>query len=243
MLCLFSADNNVAYPYNQTGAKPMDISSISNRPPITVSATAGSTASAATASNNATGPASTPQETVALGQTAAEDALTYTDPRKTAAKDKPDLQSMLDESNRKVDEFMQLLGGMVEKQGLEWSKLVSGEQKLTADAETIAKAKEAVSEDGEFGVRKTAERILTFAKMGIGDDPEKIATFRKAVEKGFDDAAKVLGGKLPQISENTRKAIMSEFDRWEKEGIPTGDAVSLKKADTAKPANGINTSA
>lgn len=221
----------------------MDISSISNRPPITVSATAGSTASAATASNNATGPASTPQETVALGQTAAEDALTYTDPRKTAAKDKPDLQSMLDESNRKVDEFMQLLGGMVEKQGLEWSKLVSGEQKLTADAETIAKAKEAVSEDGEFGVRKTAERILTFAKMGIGDDPEKIATFRKAVEKGFDDAAKVLGGKLPQISENTRKAIMSEFDRWEKEGIPTGDAVSLKKADTAKPANGINTSA
>jgi len=153
---------------------------------------------------------------------------------------------MLDESNRKVDEFMQLLGGMVEKQGLEWSKLVSGEQKLTADAETIAKAKEAVSEDGEFGVRKTAERILTFAKMGIGDDPEKLATFRKAVEKGFDDAAKMLGGKLPQISEDTRKVIMAEFDRWEKEGIPGGDTVSLKKADSASPAKaqtGINTSA
>lgn len=222
----------------------MDISSISSRAPITVGATAGNQQTQASNSSNATN--ATPQETVALGQTPADEALTYTDPRKTAAKDKPDLQTMLDESNRKVDEFMQLLGGMVEKQGLEWSKLVSGEQKLTADAETIAKAKDAVSEDGEFGVRKTAERILTFAKMGVGDDPEKIATFRKAVEKGFDDAAKVLGGKLPQISEDTRKVIMDEFDRWEKEGIPTGDSVSLKKADSSnsgKAQSGVNTSA
>ena len=219
----------------------MDISSISSRPPLPVGVSAGNQQTQASSSTTT----ATPQETVALGQTPADEALTYPDPRKTASKDKPDLQTMLDESNRKVDEFMQLLGGMVEKQGLEWSKLVSGEQKLTADAETIAKAKEAVSEDGEFGVRKTAERILTFAKMGIGDDPEKIATFRKAVEKGFDDAAKILGGKLPQISEDTRKVIMDEFDRWEKEGIPTGDSVSLKKADTGntKAQTGVNTSA
>lgn len=218
----------------------MDISSISSRPPLPVGVSAGNQQTQASSSTTT----ATPQETVALGQTPADEALTYPDPRKTASKDKPDLQTMLDESNRKVDEFMQLLGGMVEKQGLEWSKLVSGEQKLTADAETIAKAKEAVSEDGEFGVRKTAERILTFAKMGIGDDPEKIATFRKAVEKGFDDAAKILGGKLPQISEDTRKVIMDEFDRWEKEGIPTGESVSLKKADSAaKAPTGVNTSA
>lgn len=218
----------------------MDISSISSRPPLPVGVAAGNQQTQASSSTTT----ATPQETVALGQTPPDEALTYPDPRKTASKDKPDLQTMLDESNRKVDEFMQLLGGMVEKQGLEWSKLVSGEQKLTADAETIAKAKEAVSEDGEFGVRKTAERILTFAKMGIGDDPEKIATFRKAVEKGFDDAAKILGGKLPQISEDTRKVIMDEFDRWEKEGIPSGDSVSLKKADSAaKTPTGVNTSA
>lgn len=219
----------------------MDISSISSRPalPASVPANTKTQASADASPGEA-------QEKVELGQRQLDEAQTYGDPRKTAAKDKPDLQSMLDESNRKVDEFMQLLGGMVEKQGLEWSKLVSGEQKLSADAETIAKAKEAVSEDGEFGVRKTAERILTFAKMGIGDDPEKLATFRKAVEKGFDDAAKMLGGKLPQISEDTRKVIMAEFDRWEKEGIPTGDAVSLKKADSAdtgKAQTSINTSA
>lgn len=237
---LLCADNTDAYPYIQTGANQMDISSISSRPPLPVGVAAGNQQTQAS-SSTAT---ATPQETVALGQTPVDEALTYSDPRKAAAKDKPDLQTMLDESNRKVDEFMQLLGGMVEKQGLEWSKLVSGEQKLTADAETIAKAKEAVSEDGEFGVRKTAERILTFAKMGIGDDPEKIATFRKAVEKGFDDAAKILGGKLPQISEDTRKVIMGEFDRWEKEGIPSGDSVSLKKADSpAKTPTGVNTSA
>jgi len=217
----------------------MDISSISSRPPLPASAPANTTPAAPQ-------PSSTPQETVELGQRPVDEAQTYDDPRKTAAKEKPDLQSMLDESNRKVDEFMQLLGSLVEKQGLSWSKLVSGEQKLSADAETIAKAQEAVSEDGELGVRKTAERILSFAKMGMGDDPEKLATFRKAVEKGFDDAAKMLGGKLPQISEDTRKVIMAEFDRWEKEGIPTGDAVSLKKADSAdtgKAQTNINTSA
>lgn len=217
----------------------MDISSIGSRPPLPASAPASTTPPASPSS-------SAPQETVALGQRPVDEAQTYGDPRKTASKEKPDLQNMLDESNRKVDEFMQLLGSLVEKQGLSWSKLVSGEQKLSADAETIAKAKEAVSEDGEFGVRKTAERILTFAKMGMGDDPEKLATFRKAVEKGFDDAAKMLGGKLPQISEDTRKVIMAEFDRWEKEGIPGGDTVSLKKADSASPAQaptGVNTRA
>ena len=217
----------------------MDISSISSRPALPASAPANNKTQASSTSSEA-------QEKVELGQRPVDEAQTYGDPRKTAAKDKPDLQSMLDESNRKVDEFMQMLGGLVQKQGLEWSKLVSGEQKLTADADTIAKAKEAVSEDGEFGVRKTAERILTFAKMGIGDDPEKLATFRKAVEKGFDDAAKILGGTLPQISQDTRKVIMDEFDRWEKEGIPTGDSVSLKKPDSAstgKTQTGVNTSA
>lgn len=218
----------------------MDISSISSRPPLATGQTAGKPP--AQPAGNAAAPAA--QETVALGQPPADEGLTYADPRKIPAKARSELQAMLDESNRKVDEFMQLLGGMVEKQGLEWSKLVSGEQKLNADAETIAKAKEAVSEDGEFGVRKTAERILSFAKLAIGDDPDKIAAFREAVEKGFDDAAKMLGGKLPQISEDTRKVIMAEFDRWEKDGIPAGDSVSLKKADNAgKAPTGINTSA
>lgn len=169
------------------------------------------------------------RDTVAITGTA-DEALTYTDPRKNATQQASGLSTMLDESNRQVQQFLQLLGDLIQQQGLEWSKLATGEQKLTVDQATIDAATEATSEDGEWGMRQTAERILSFAKLGIGDDPAQIATYRAAVDQGFKEAEKVFGGKLPDISYQTYDAIMAEFDRWEQEGIPPGATVSLAKA-------------
>jgi hypothetical protein len=111
------------------------------------------------------------------------------------------------------------------------SKVVSGEQKLTADKGTIDAAKAAISEDGEMGVRKVSERILSFAKFAMGDDPAQMKKIRDAVELGFSQAKEALGGVLPEISQKTYSTIMAEFDRWEKEGIPAGATVSLKKPE------------
>ena len=159
-------------------------------------------------------------DTVTLGQQP-DEAVTYTGPRKAAGtQQQPDVASLLAESDRKAQEMIDLLQGLIQKQGLTWSKVVSGEQRLSADAESIDAARQAISEDGEFGVKKTAERILSFARLGIGDDPAKIATMREAVEKGFNEAKEMLGGNLPEISQKTHDAIMAEFDRWEKEGLP-----------------------
>lgn len=162
-----------------------------------------------------------------------DDTSTYTDPRNNIAQTRPDVAAMLEESNRKVQEIINLILPLMRQQGLEISKVVSGEQKLTTDAVTIEKAKAAIADDGEFGVRQVAERILNFAKSGMGDDPSKLAAIRAGVEKGFKEATEMLGGSLPDISQKTYAAIMGEFDRWESEGIPSGVVSLAPKEEVA----------
>lgn len=86
---------------------------------------------------------------------------------------------------------------------------------LTVDAKTIAKAKEDISEDGYYGVNQTSDRILSFAKAIAGDDPKKIEEMRNAVEKGFKQAEKMWGDKLPDISQKTYDKVMETFDKWQ----------------------------
>lgn len=166
----------------------------------------------------------------------APDTSTYTDPRNhIVQKTGPDVAVMLEESNRKVQEIINLILPLMRQQSLAIGKVVSGEQQLTTDAATIEKAKAAIAENGEFSVRQVAERILNFAKNNIGDDSSKLAAIRAGVEKGFKEATEMLGGTLPEISQKTYAAIMSEFDRWESEGMPSG-AVSLAPKEEAAAA-------
>lgn len=160
---------------------------------------------------------------------------TYANPRNNVAQTRPDVAAMLQESNRKVQEIINLIVPLMRQQGLEIGKLVSGEQQLTTDAATIEKAKAAIAEDGEFGVRQVAERILNFAKSSIGDDPGNLAAVRAAVEKGFQQAKEMLGGSLPEISQKTYDAIMQQFDSWESEGIPAGAVSLAAKEETVEP--------
>jgi hypothetical protein len=174
-----------------------------------------------------------PTDKVTLG-TKAEPPATYADPRSKALTTPAALEAMLEESNRKAQEVINLIKPLVEQQGLNLAKVVSGEQKLNADPATIEKAKAAIADNGEFGVRQVAERILNFAKGAIGDDPSKLATIRAAVEDGFSQAAEMLGGTLPEISQKTYAAIMETFDQWGSDGIPTGSTFSLaSKGDNA----------
>jgi hypothetical protein len=170
------------------------------------------------------------QDSVSLSASASsKTSFTYSDPRVSQAKEKPDLAALLEESDRKAQEIIDLIRPLIEQQGLNLQKVVSGEQKLTVDPKTIEAAKAAIGPDGEFGVRKTAERILSFAKGAIGGDPAKIDKIRAAVELGFEQAKKILGGSLPEISQQTLLAIQGEFDRWKTDGIPSGETVSLAK--------------
>lgn len=183
---------------------------------------AGATATAGKTVDQKTSIQDVSADKVSLGNQNSDESLTYLNPRNNGsgvAATQQDLQAMLEESDRQAQEMINLILSMVNRQGTTLEKIISGEDVLQADPETIAAAQEAVSEEGEWGVTKTAERILSFAKSVIGDDESKIDKIRAAVEQGFNEATKALGGKLPEISEKTYAAVMAEFDRWKAEGL------------------------
>ena len=88
---------------------------------------------------------------------------------------------------------------------------------ITVDEATAKQAQEDISEDGYWGVKQTSERILDFAKALTGGDSGKVEDIRKAIEKGFSEAAKLWGDKLPEISQKTHDAVMKGLDEWAKQ--------------------------
>lgn len=123
------------------------------------------------------------------------------------------------DSDNRLQQLQSLVTNMFKKQGITigtaddmWKVLASGN--FTADADTIAKAKEDISEDGYWGVKQTSDRIFDFAQALAGDDEEKMQAMKKAVEKGFKEATKTWGKELPDISKNTYNAVMDKFDKY-----------------------------
>jgi len=85
-----------------------------------------------------------------------------------------------------------------------------------------AHAQQLVSEDGFFGVKQTTDRLVGFAKamVGEGASEAQIEKMRAAVQKGFDEVARMFGGfdKLPQVTKDTHAAVMKAFDDWKAGG-------------------------
>lgn len=92
-----------------------------------------------------------------------------------------------------------------------WQFLAKGE--FTVDAETKKKAQEAISEDGYWGVKQTSDRIVQFATALAGDDQDALEKMRDAFLKGYKQAEKTWGGKLPDISQRTYDAVLEKFDK------------------------------
>lgn len=96
-----------------------------------------------------------------------------------------------------------------------WGVLRSGN--FTVDPATKAQAQEDISEDGYWGVKQTSQRILDFANALTGGDPSKLQSMRDAFEKGYKQAEKTWGDALPEISQQTYKAVMDGFDKMAEE--------------------------
>jgi len=100
-----------------------------------------------------------------------------------------------------------------------WAVRAKGIKLSEADR---AQAQQLISEDGFFGVKQTTDRIMSFAKamVGEGASEAQIEKMRAAVQKGFDEVARMFGGfdKLPQVTKDTHAAIMSAFDDWKAGG-------------------------
>ncbi|MBZ7938550.1 hypothetical protein H2277_01900 [Campylobacter sp. W0014] len=97
----------------------------------------------------------------------------------------------------------------------------SGKNPLSMDADEL---KQLVSEDGFFGVDNTANRIADFVINGAGNDVDKLKEGLDGIKKGFEQAEKMWGGKLPQISQDTMDAAIKKVtDRIDELGGKTLD--------------------
>lgn len=123
-----------------------------------------------------------------------------------------------------INAFEKMVGSLFKEQGLKYNSSMGIKKNLenlissggVSEADRLA-AQDAISENGDWGVEKTAERILNFAKALSGGDSAKISTLKNAVMKGFAEAEKAWGGKLPDICGKTYDRIMEGFDQWEKQ--------------------------
>lgn len=98
------------------------------------------------------------------------------------------------------------------KAGNIWQRLRSGD--FTVDAATKAQAQADISENGYYGVKQTSQRLFDFAKALAGDDVEKMKKMQSAMEKGFKQAEKTWGGKLPSICQDTIDSARKLFDDY-----------------------------
>lgn len=92
-----------------------------------------------------------------------------------------------------------------------WQFLSKGN--FTVDAATKKKAQEDISEDGYWGVKQTSDRIVSFATALAGNDSEALEKMRDAFLKGYKQAEKTWGGKLPDISQRTYDAVLEKLDK------------------------------
>ena len=100
-----------------------------------------------------------------------------------------------------------------------WKFLASGN--FTVDADTKAKAQADISDDGYWGVEKTSDRIVDFAKALAGDNTEYADKMIEAFKKGFDEATKAWGKSLPDISKKTYDAVLQKLNDWKNSGSET----------------------
>ncbi|EAC1314154.1 hypothetical protein K9L37_000922 [Campylobacter coli] len=97
----------------------------------------------------------------------------------------------------------------------------NGKNPLTMNTDEL---NQLISEEGFFGIDNTANRIADFAIKGAGNDVEKLKKGLEGIKQGFEQAEKIWGGELPQISQDTIEATIKKVsDRIDELGGKTLD--------------------
>ena len=141
----------------------------------------------------------------------ADKKITYEKPAPKA--DEVTIQRLKEESDRAYSNLKQLVTQLLEGQGMKFneSKGIEVSEKIQLEAQA------SIAEGGELSPEKVSDRIVEYAKALSGGDKEKIGLLRSNIEEAFKEAAKILGGELPEISKKTYELVTEKLDAWEKE--------------------------
>ncbi len=138
---------------------------------------------------------------------------------KTYQQDSATVKRLIEEAEKRSQDLRALVEKMLLKQG---QTIAEGtniygllrEGKVQVDPEVSAQAQKDIGEDGYWGVVKTAERLVSFAKALTGGDPSKADLMIGAVKKGFEEATKTWGGELPGICKDTMDTAIKQLEEW-----------------------------
>jgi hypothetical protein len=147
-------------------------------------------------------------DTVELGKTQSA-SVTYS--KSDVKKGAVDVSALKAAADQRYESLRGLVEQMLNKQN---EKTVKPKSFQSANQIAASQAKMAISEDGEFGVKATSDRIVKFAIAISGGDTAQYEKLKSAIDKGFQQATKSLGGSLPSISQQTYKEVMRKLDDW-----------------------------
>ena len=78
---------------------------------------------------------------------------------------------------------------------------------------SVDEANDLISDNGYFGIDKTSQRIIDFVIKAAGDDIGRLKAGREGILRGFTEAEKAWGGKLPGISYQTLEKSLDAIDK------------------------------
>lgn len=123
------------------------------------------------------------------------------------------VQKLKEETENNKLKLLKIVEDSISRQGKTF-QIFNSSEILKLDAQGRKEAKALIAEDGDLGVEKTSQRLVDFAKAISNGDTSKAEVLRNAIDKGFKEAERMFGGKLPQISQDTYDRTMELFDEW-----------------------------
>ncbi len=77
---------------------------------------------------------------------------------------------------------------------------------------SVDEANDLLSDEGFFGITQTSDRVAGFVFNFAGDDVELLKEGREGIVRGFEEAQKLFGGQLPEISFKTQERTLQLID-------------------------------
>lgn len=133
--------------------------------------------------------------------------------------DAADIASLKAEAEAATENLRKLVEQLILKQDKNHKTSVEDSSKdrlnkLGITTEDVEAATQAISEDGEFGVKAVSDRLVDFAISISGGDKSKLSELISAIDEGFAAAKETLGGELPEISRQTYDETMRKLNEW-----------------------------
>ncbi|MCR5527129.1 MAG: hypothetical protein K6F39_07075 [Lachnospiraceae bacterium] len=111
-----------------------------------------------------------------------------------------------------------------------WKFLASGDYEVSPEVK--AQAQEDIAEGGYWSVEETSDRIVDFAIALSGNDSSKADELLEAFKKGYEQAEKLWGGELPEISKKTFDSVLDKFDQWKNGTYPPAETEDVESSET-----------